>query len=133
MVLFEGYSLIDSLWLSITTITTIGYGDISAQTISGRLSTIILLYGGGIILLWELLSEYLNYKIIKRDRIIKGEHPRRYVLFLENYKLADIVCALINEDLGTAMAEFDKKGETFPHPWTHEIICAVGLILRKAS
>jgi len=43
--------------------------------------------------------------------------------------LADIVCALINEDLGTAMADIDKKGETFPHPWTHEIICAVGLIV----
>ena len=85
MVLFEDYSLVDSLWLSITTITTVGYGDISAHSIAGRLSTIVLLYGGGIILLWELLSEYLNYKIIKRDRIIKGEwrwHMAEHILIL---------------------------------------------------
>ena len=51
------------------------------------------------------------------------------MLFLENYKWADIVCAIIKEDLGTAMAYIDKKGDTYPHPRANEIICAVGLIV----
>jgi len=59
---FEGFSLVDSLWVSMTTITTVGYGDLSASTNLGRLSTILLLYGGGIFLLAKLSGDFFEIK-----------------------------------------------------------------------
>jgi len=44
MMRFEGMGFADSLWLSLTTITTVGYGDFSAQTFIGRASTVLFLY-----------------------------------------------------------------------------------------
>lgn len=69
----EGLSFGDSLWLSLTTVTTVGYGDVSAQTLWGRLSTILLLYGGGIFLLAKLSGDFFE---IKSDRIKKRELGR---------------------------------------------------------
>ena len=43
MMVFEGLSLWDAIWLTMTTMTTVGYGDISASSFFGRLSTIILM------------------------------------------------------------------------------------------
>ena len=69
MVVFEGMSLADALWLSITTITTVGYGDYTATTFLGRASTVVLLYIGGISLLAALASDYVDYRIARRERV----------------------------------------------------------------
>jgi voltage-gated potassium channel len=73
MVVFEGMSLADALWLSITTITTVGYGDYSATTFLGRASTVVLLYIGGISLLAALASDYVDYRIARRERVNDGK------------------------------------------------------------
>lgn len=73
MVSFEGMSLADALWLSITTITTVGYGDYSASTFLGRASTVVLLYIGGISLLAALASDYVDYRIARRERVGNGK------------------------------------------------------------
>jgi voltage-gated potassium channel len=73
MVFFEGMSLADALWLSITTITTVGYGDYSASTFLGRASTVVLLYIGGISLLAALASDYVDYRIARRERVGDGK------------------------------------------------------------
>lgn len=44
--LIEGLNLIDAAWLTIITLTTIGYGDISATTDIGKLFTILLVLVG---------------------------------------------------------------------------------------
>lgn len=44
--LFEGLSLLDSLWLTIITLATVGYGDIFAQSEAGRIFTIFLVLTG---------------------------------------------------------------------------------------
>jgi voltage-gated potassium channel len=72
MIIFEGLSLKDSLWLTLTSITTVGYGDLSAKTDAGRASTIILIYVGGIALLAKLVAEYVDFRLERRDRKIKG-------------------------------------------------------------
>jgi len=42
----EGISFFNALWLAVTTIATIGYGDIVPQTVGGRLITVLLAFGG---------------------------------------------------------------------------------------
>jgi len=47
----EGWSYIDSLYFSIITLTTVGYGDFSPQTTQGKMFTIFYIFLGiGIIL-----------------------------------------------------------------------------------
>jgi len=63
MMTFEGLSLSNSLWLSVTTITTVGYGDFSAASFAGRLSTTIFMYIFGISLLGILVAEYIEFRL----------------------------------------------------------------------
>ncbi len=44
--LFEKFSLLDSIWLTVITLATIGYGDIVAHTPAGRLFTVFLILFG---------------------------------------------------------------------------------------
>lgn len=47
----EGWSIIDSLYFSVVTLTTIGYGDFSPKTDAGKIFTIIyIIVGIGMIL-----------------------------------------------------------------------------------
>ncbi|MBT5230102.1 MAG: metal transporter [Methylococcales bacterium] len=73
MVIFEkDIGWWDGFWLSWTTATTVGYGDLSASTPLGRLTTLILMYCVAISLLAQLASEYIEYRIDSRERKIKG-------------------------------------------------------------
>jgi voltage-gated potassium channel Kch len=42
----EGWSLIDSLYFSVVTLATVGYGDLAPQTTAGKLFTIIYIFIG---------------------------------------------------------------------------------------
>lgn len=44
--ILEGFSLLDSIWLTVITLATIGYGDIYARTDAGRIFTVILILFG---------------------------------------------------------------------------------------
>ncbi|HLN97372.1 MAG TPA: potassium channel family protein, partial [Pyrinomonadaceae bacterium] len=49
--LIEGWSIVDSLYVSAQTVTTVGYGDLTPATRNGRLfSTVFMLAGVGIVL-----------------------------------------------------------------------------------
>lgn len=72
MVLLEGLSVNDALWLTITTLTTVGYGDLSAATPAGRIATFLLLYIAGIALLAQLASDYIDYRLQRKEDMIKG-------------------------------------------------------------
>lgn len=57
----EGWGWIDSLYFSVITLTTIGYGDFSPQTDAGKVFTIFyILIGLGIILTF-INTVYLHY------------------------------------------------------------------------
>ncbi len=67
MVYFENMTLDDALWLSITTATTVGYGDLSASSWQGRITTIICMYIFAIALLAQLAAEFFEYRIQIRE------------------------------------------------------------------
>lgn len=69
---FETLSLMDAAWLSVTSITTVGYGDYSASTIEGRVTTTVLIYIIGIWLLAQLAGDFLDFRADKRERMIRG-------------------------------------------------------------
>ncbi|MFV2055167.1 MAG: potassium channel family protein [Thiohalomonadales bacterium] len=68
----ENISLWAAFWLTLTTMTTVGYGDVSAQSFAGQLITIGLIYIIGIWLLAQLASEYLDYRHERHDKMAKG-------------------------------------------------------------
>ncbi len=72
MVYFENLGWGDALWLSVTTVTTVGYGDISAASWQGRLFTTVCLYLLAISLLAQLAAEFFEYRIKKRDDKFRG-------------------------------------------------------------
>ncbi len=72
MVFFEGMPAIDALWLTLTTATTVGYGDVSAATLLGRASTVVLLYVGGIFVVAKVAGDYFEYRSDAHARKIKG-------------------------------------------------------------
>ncbi|MFT6221621.1 MAG: voltage-gated potassium channel [Candidatus Endobugula sp.] len=68
----EPINFTDALWLTFTSITTVGYGDYSASTLVGRATTILLIYVCGIWLLAQLAGDFIDYRANKRERMIKG-------------------------------------------------------------
>lgn len=73
MMAFEGMGLGDALWLTFTSITTVGYGDLSAAGGWGRLATVLLIYLLGIWLLAQMAAEYLDFRMDRRERMLKGD------------------------------------------------------------
>ena len=43
---FEGHSLVDGLWWTVVTLTTVGYGDYSPVTTGGRATAVVLMFAG---------------------------------------------------------------------------------------
>lgn len=42
----EGWSLLDSFYFSVVTIATVGYGDLSPETASGKIFTVLFIFSG---------------------------------------------------------------------------------------
>lgn len=72
MMLFESMSPGDAIWLTTTTLLTVGYGDLSAATFWGRTATIVLLYVVGITLLAKLAGDYIDFRLQRRQHMIRG-------------------------------------------------------------
>ncbi len=86
MVVFEGMSWGDALWLSLTSATTVGYGDLSAATWQGRLATSILLYAIGISVLAQAAAEFVEFRIFRKEQKLKGtwewKHMKDHILII---------------------------------------------------
>jgi voltage-gated potassium channel len=73
LIAFEGLSFSDAAWLTLTTVTTVGYGDLSAETLVGRMATVLLIYIFGIFLLAQIAGEWIDYRFERRDRKRLGQ------------------------------------------------------------
>ncbi|MBV1877047.1 MAG: potassium channel family protein [Pseudomonadales bacterium] len=72
MMVLEKLSFVDALWLTLATITTVGYGDLSATTPGGRLVTILLMFFFGIFLLAQIVGEWIDFRLDRRERMRTG-------------------------------------------------------------
>lgn len=72
MILLEGMTLQQATWLTLTTLTTVGYGDFSASTAAGQIATVLLMYVTGITLVTLIFSDYVDYRFYRRERIRTG-------------------------------------------------------------
>ena len=68
----EDLSLFEAAWLTMTTLVTVGYGDYAPQTMIGRFSTIVLMFITSITLLTLIVSDYIEYRFYRRERILSG-------------------------------------------------------------
>jgi voltage-gated potassium channel len=85
MMWLENMPLMDAVWVTMTTATTVGYGDISAKTTEGRLATIFLMYVGGIAVLAQVAALYFELRREKKELMIKGEwrwNMQNHIVFL---------------------------------------------------
>lgn len=71
----------DALWLSLVTLTTVGYGDISPQTSAGRLIAIVLMLTGiGFLsMLTSTISSYLISIKDHREFLYKKEEDKVFI------------------------------------------------------
>ena len=85
MMTFEHMSLGSAAWLTASTVTTVGYGDVSAASAAGQWSTVILLYIGGIFALAKGAGDYFDYRASRRERMLRGRwrwHMEDHVLLV---------------------------------------------------
>ncbi len=69
---FEDLSLFESAWLASTTLTTVGFGDVAPVTVVGRISTMVLLYVTAITVLTLIISDFIEYRFYRRERMLAG-------------------------------------------------------------
>jgi hypothetical protein len=72
MMRFEQMPAFDGFWLTLTTLFTVGYGDLAAKTWEGRWATIVLLYFGGIYTLANFASQWFEWRADAKDRKWRG-------------------------------------------------------------
>jgi len=72
MVEVEGLRLEEAVWLTLTTVVTVGYGDYAAETALGRLATVILIYVGSIFVLFHVAADYFEYRTERKMAMLRG-------------------------------------------------------------
>jgi voltage-gated potassium channel len=72
MIVLEDLPPFDAVWLTATTVVTVGYGDLAAKTIEGRIATMLLLYVGAIFVLAKVVNDWIERKAEQVERKARG-------------------------------------------------------------
>ena len=72
MMELEDLSLRHAVWLTMTTLVTVGYGDFAAKSALGQAATILLLYMCGVFLAAQAASAWFDYISARRDAMRDG-------------------------------------------------------------
>jgi voltage-gated potassium channel Kch len=72
----EGWSWVDSIYFSVITLTTIGYGDFAPQTESGKIFTIVYIIVGLGMILSFINAVYEHYNNRAAERLEKNNEEK---------------------------------------------------------
>jgi voltage-gated potassium channel len=72
MVEVEGLRLDQAIWLTLTTVVTVGYGDYAARTVMGRIATVVLIYIGSIFVLFHVAADYFEFRTERKMAMLRG-------------------------------------------------------------
>jgi voltage-gated potassium channel len=117
----EKINIGDALWWSIVTVTTVGYGDISPQTVLGRMvATVLMIMGIGFI---GSLSSTLSTYFIKKEKTKQCEKEEEIASDLEIIKLKENKKAKFSKDeyKNNIIEDIIKRIEKFDELSTEEI------------
>lgn len=73
MMAFEGLDSREAVWLTMTTVMTVGYGDYAAKSPVGQAATILLLYFGGVFFAAQAASIWFEYLASRRESMRNGQ------------------------------------------------------------
>lgn len=147
MMAFEGLDPFQALWLTLTTLTTVGYGDLSAASVPGRISTMLLVFLGGIWLAFQSAATYFELRGDRRERKRFGRwrwNMRDHILILNaefesapafltrlvdefraSRRFHDRVVELVTPRFGTGLPEaLSERGvvHVAGEPWSREAL-----------
>lgn len=105
----DEWSTIDAMYMSAITLTTVGYGETHPLTTSGRIFTIVFLFGG-VFLLFYSATEIIRAVITGQFQRIMGQESTKHAL--ENIRDHIIICGYGR--MGAFIAhEFEKQKKSY--------------------
>jgi voltage-gated potassium channel len=109
MLAFEGLTLREAIWLTTTTMMTVGYGDFAAKTAPGQISTMLLLYAAGIFLAAQAASAWFDYRGARREAMRSGEWDwsglKEHIVIVAPGRIGELF-------FGRLVTELDQHAET---------------------
>ncbi|ALS75944.1 hypothetical protein AUC31_12380 [Planococcus rifietoensis] len=107
---FASYT--DALWFTMTTILTVGYGDLYPVTFGGRIFTIVFLYIVGIGLFATFIGKAIESLSLHRRMKERGElmyKGRNHIVIIDwSYKAENAINEILKQDTQTEIVVIDR-------------------------
>lgn len=107
---FTSYA--DSLWFTMTTILTVGYGDLSPSTNEGRIFTVVFLYIIGIGLFAAFIGKIIESMTLHKKRKERGElmfRGQNHIVIIDwSYKAENAISEILKLDKQVEVVVIDR-------------------------